>query len=130
MKRFPWYERKPHIEGGEEVLFADRCSWAPHDRWISLVGGAIHVTNRRIIFTPNVLAAILGRRPWAQRIGQIESAQIDTLEVGRPFGSLPALRISLTAETHPTARNRTVVMPRPDLVHDLAAWINRAQWRT
>ena len=130
MKRLSWCRREPRIEGGEKVLFAQRCSWAPRARWISLVGGAILVTSRRIIFTPNLLAAILGRRPWALWIGEIESAQIASLDVGRPFGSLPALHISLAAETHPAARTRTVVMRRPELLDDLAAWINRSRWRT
>ena len=29
MNRLRWYRRKSQMEGGEEVVFAHRCSWAP-----------------------------------------------------------------------------------------------------
>jgi hypothetical protein len=57
--------------------------------------------------------------PWTHRIGEIETAQASMLEVGSPFGALPALRISLISESRTAARTRTVVMTTSDLVNDL-----------
>jgi hypothetical protein len=130
MNRVLRYRRKTQLYDGEEILFAHACSWAPRDRWLSFVGGEILVTTHRIIFTPNVFAAVLRRAPWVHRIAEIEGTQIDMLEARRPFGTLPVLRILVAAEPHSTKQTRTVVMSTSDLVADLAAWINRTQWTT
>jgi len=122
----PWYHRSVEIDDAEEVLFTHPCSSATHDRVRSLVGGDIHVTSHHVVFTPNVLAAILGRRPWVQRISEVSGTKMETVELGRVGGAQPALRLLVAAGAQPALR-RTVFMTTNDQVGELAASIDRAR---
>jgi hypothetical protein len=122
----PWYHRSVEIDDDEEVLFTHSCSSAARDRPRSLVGGDVHVTSHHVVFTPNALAATVGRRPWVHRISELSGTRMETVTLGRVWGPQPALRLLIAEGTRP-AFQRTVIMTTHDHVGELAASIERAR---
>lgn len=127
MSLIPWYQRRVNTDDDEEVTYSHRCSSATPDRWRSLVGGTVYVTSRRLVFIPNALGALLGRKPWAEALGDIAGTRVDMLEATRVFGALPVLRVSIAGSDEGTTRTRTIVMTRSDEVTELEASITRGR---
>ncbi len=113
---------------GEWVVFTGRCSSADRDRVLSLVGGDVCVTSTRLVFMPNRLAALFGRRPWVLRLDQIGRTSAEDLDLRGWPGPLRALRIYPTWPSDGVgSAARTVVMARPELVAELLKAIEAAQ---
>jgi hypothetical protein len=126
MKLPAWSQRRFQSEPGEDLLYRDRCSWARRPRWISLVGGEVFVTTRRLVFQPNVLAALVEKAAWEEALGESDHTHAEPLDSGRPFGTLPSLHIVTAADA---AGSRIIVVKTDDQVAELGTWIDRAKWR-
>lgn len=129
MKLLPWYQRTVEIDDGEETLFSQGCSSAQRARWYALVGGTVYVTTHHLVFIPNVLAALIGRRPWTFPIAHVQDTETDMLHATRFLDAMPALRV-VVEEPDGTTQVRTLVMTRSEHVADLAAAIEEARRRT
>lgn len=65
-----WWVPSGALESGE----SERRTWlANHSVGWRAVGGKLAATDRRLLFTPNIIDAKLGGRAWSVPLGEIQS---------------------------------------------------------
>ena len=127
--RRPFRRRRNfRVETDERVLYSERCSYAPRNRALSFVGGEVSVTTQRVVFEPNLLAALLRRRPWELRYNEIVETRTDHIDAGWPWGPLPALRIITNNSGARIPNQDILVLRNEELADQLEYWINNG-WR-
>jgi hypothetical protein len=124
---FPrWPRTRAGLDEGQEVLFAGDCTSVARDRILSLAGGKVHVTPVHLVFTPNVLATLVGHKPWLIRIDEICSIRWETLEL-RPWPrSFDVLRVFAGNEEGPSSMG-SIIMPRSEQLFELEDSINEVR---
>jgi hypothetical protein len=73
---------KPRFLPGEHLV-ARRA--ANHSRGNRAIGGRLFVTQRRLIFAPNVIDRLIGARPWACRLEDIAAVRDAERTKDQPF---------------------------------------------
>jgi hypothetical protein len=86
------------------------CNSATRERFLSMVGGKVHVTSRRIVFTPNGLAVAIGRRSWQHSRESLVSASRYRFGLGRVLKDFPAVRLAFDDLDFTIQRVRLLVM--------------------
>ncbi len=128
MNMLPWYNRRVQgMADDERVLYAHNCSFAPNDRLVSLVGGEVFVTSKRVIFVPNRFAAFVGGKPWEYPLSEVTATQPKSSARIKPLGDLPALTLLISQADDDRSRKRTVTMPTAEAVAELSNAIEQAR---
>ncbi len=105
-----WLHKKVEI-GHEQVWLTQKCSDKFGARLLAMVSGEIHVTSSQIIFTPNYLGGLVGRKAWSYPIADISEMHCEVVELGRRFGSASALQVTVQQRSEAESLTKTLVMP-------------------
>ena len=112
----------------ETVLFSSKCSYVPRMELLSLVGGTISVTSERLVFVPNALASLIGRRRWVLLVRDVVQARTAQVDLRWWPGPLAAVQFEVEEPPATSATvTRTIVMANEQLAVGLTAAIKEAR---
>ncbi len=89
----PRFHKKITVDDGERVLFDAPGSEVRGQSALSLVGGHVYVTSRHVVFTPNYLAVLVGRKPWVRDIEAIND-HVQSTVLGFPIGETEVVTLA------------------------------------
>jgi hypothetical protein len=93
-----WWLRSEEARPGESVLLSVNGS-RQQGGWRG-VGGRLHLTTERLIFTPHLIEAALRGRTWAAEQSDIVRIAVEPIDLGQPFagGFRERLRVELRGQ--------------------------------
>jgi hypothetical protein len=123
-----WMHKKVDI-ADEQVWLTRPCSDKFASGLLAMVGGEIHVTSAHIIFTPNYLGVLVGRKPWSYPIADISEMHLDFVELGSRFGTAAALQVTIPHGSDAANLTKTLVMHRGQNAEDVLGAIEQQRRR-
>ena len=115
--------------GDEHLLLTQQCSDKFGKGLLAMVAGQVHVTSGQVIFTPNFLGVLIGRKSWSYPIAEVSETRREVVELGRGFGTSSALQLTVLRGSNAETLTKTLVMPRPEHADELLSTIERARGR-